>query len=100
MDQTSQTNRFLPALAFDELELDSLSFIKLDIQGSELSALKGLQSTLQRHRPTILLEYEPIFDSDFKVTWSDYMNYFRFLQYEISEWINPSNFILECTNGS
>ena len=40
------------------LALERLDWIKLDIQGAELAALKGGKATLDRHRPRLLLEID------------------------------------------
>jgi FkbM family methyltransferase len=36
-----------------------ISLIKIDVEGFELAVLKGARELLQRHRPAILLEYNP-----------------------------------------
>jgi len=43
-------------VTLDSLELDSVAFIKLDVQGSEFSALRGARQTLERDRPTLMVE--------------------------------------------
>lgn len=40
----------------DEEGLDDVGFIKIDIEGHELNALKGAEDTIRRDRPTILVE--------------------------------------------
>jgi FkbM family methyltransferase len=40
----------------DEEDLSDVGFIKIDIEGHELSALRGAENTIRRDRPTILLE--------------------------------------------
>jgi hypothetical protein len=35
--------------------LDRIDFIKLDIEGAELQALKGAEQTLRRHRPRLVI---------------------------------------------
>ena len=37
-----------------------IKLIKLDIQGSEVKALKGMEEFLKKYRPKIILEYSPI----------------------------------------
>ncbi len=39
-----------------EQRLDQIDFIKMDIEGAELSALRGGARTLERFRPTIIIE--------------------------------------------
>lgn len=43
-------------VALDNLELDAVDFIKLDVQGSELDALRGAAATLERDLPTLMIE--------------------------------------------
>lgn len=44
-------------VTLDSLNLNSLDFLKLDIEGSELDALKGGLNTLQKHKPVIIYEH-------------------------------------------
>ena len=39
--------------------LPRLDFVKMDIEGHEPDALDGLQSLVTRHRPTLLIEFNP-----------------------------------------
>ena len=40
----------------DLLDVTSLALIKMDIEGSELDALKGAEQTIRRHKPVIVIE--------------------------------------------
>ena len=91
----AKTNRMLPAIALDDLNLNNVSFIKMDIQGSELHALRGLQKTIAKCKPVVLVEYEPSFDADFNVSWNDYEKFINDIDYKIVKWINNWNFIME-----
>ncbi|MCK9328861.1 MAG: FkbM family methyltransferase [Candidatus Cloacimonetes bacterium] len=41
--------------AIDNLNLDKVSFIKMDVEGSELSALKGAEKTILRDKPKLAI---------------------------------------------
>jgi len=43
----------------DPLHIKSLSLIKLDAEGAELDILRGAERTLSRHRPRLLVEWNP-----------------------------------------
>ncbi len=47
-------------VALDDMveQLGDISFIKIDIQGHELSALRGMVATIRSHRPVITFELE------------------------------------------
>jgi FkbM family methyltransferase len=47
-----------------ELGIDSIAAIKIDVEGAELSVLKGLSVTLKRERPTLFFEVLPNFVGD------------------------------------
>lgn len=46
----------IPVETIDSWHLESLGFLKLDIEGSEPLALKGAEKTLKRCRPVVLFE--------------------------------------------
>lgn len=39
--------------------IESLSFVKIDVEGTELSVIRGMTAILERHRPPMLLEVMP-----------------------------------------
>jgi FkbM family methyltransferase len=47
-------------LAIDDLVLPRISFIKMDIQGSELQAFQGMKALLMRDRPIVFFEVEEV----------------------------------------
>ncbi|MGP4088735.1 FkbM family methyltransferase [Streptomyces sp. KR55] len=48
----------VPCVALDDLGLRDVDFIKVDVDGSELSVLRGATALLARDRPTLLVELE------------------------------------------
>lgn len=53
IDPQGQGARMIP---LDCMDLPYLDFLKLDVEGYELAALKGAYQKIQSHRPTILVE--------------------------------------------
>jgi FkbM family methyltransferase len=50
----------IPSIRIDSNHiLDKADFIKMDIEGSEFGALKGMERLLDAHHPTILMEFCP-----------------------------------------
>lgn len=48
----------VPCRAIDDLDYQNVGFIKIDIEGHELAALKGAARTLERERPNLFIENE------------------------------------------
>jgi len=46
----------IPRLTIDSFKLPALGFLKLDVEGSEMDALKGAERTLKACRPIVLFE--------------------------------------------
>ena len=46
----------VPARQMDSLDLPPPDFIKIDVEGWELAALRGMQIALARYRPTVFIE--------------------------------------------
>jgi FkbM family methyltransferase len=51
-----ETGAHVEMRSLDGFGLDDVDFLKLDVEGYELFALKGAQATLQRCRPVVLIE--------------------------------------------
>jgi FkbM family methyltransferase len=45
-------------VTLDELDLTDVRFVKLDVEGHELPALRGAERTIRRDRPQLLVELE------------------------------------------
>ena len=45
-----------PVLTIDELDFQKIAFIKIDVEGSEVSVLRGAVKTISRTKPTMFIE--------------------------------------------
>jgi FkbM family methyltransferase len=52
---------FVQSVVLDEMlaDLTRLNFVKMDIEGHEPAALRGMRHLLERHRPALLVEFNP-----------------------------------------
>ncbi len=60
-----------------------IDFIKIDIEGAELFALKGMKNLLSKDQPIILLEINPFFLAGFKIK-----------EDELKEFIDSSKYVI------
>jgi FkbM family methyltransferase len=49
----------LKTISIDSLDLQRLDFMKLDVEGAEVAALKGAVKTIEKHQPIMILESMP-----------------------------------------
>lgn len=56
---------FVPVLRLDDLPIRDLGLLHLDVEGSQLAALRGGEATIRRDRPIILVEDPRDLASDF-----------------------------------
>ena len=62
--------------------LSKIDIIKLDIEGSELGALKGMKEVLQKQKPILIVEVNPETLSMFNLKPTDIYNYLGQLNFE------------------
>ncbi len=44
--------------------IDAINFVKIDVEGAELEVIKGLQETLQKYKPVIIMEILPVYNAE------------------------------------
>jgi FkbM family methyltransferase len=84
----------LRALTIDELQIDQfISFFRVDLQGSGLTALQGAKETILKHRTPILFRYEEQFQAQFATTFQDYLDFIRSIAYRIERVTGGINYL-------
>ena len=71
------------AATIDSYGIQNVGLIKLDIEGNELEALKGAETTILRYRPHILFEVNKGDFSELKKT--NIFDFFKARGYEVAE---------------
>lgn len=92
IDPRAREGRRVRTLAIDDLAITApVSFLKIDVQGSDLFALRGARQTILRHRMPVLFEFEEQFQAEFGTCWADYARLLDELGYRVVETIGGIN---------
>lgn len=84
IDLNAKEGRKVRSFTIDSLNITSpISLIKIDIQGSDLFALKGARKTIEREQPVIIFEFEEQFQKEFGTSLEDYEDFIRDINYKI-----------------
>ncbi len=60
-------NNSINVKKLDDLNLSSCSFLKMDIEGGEINALKGMKKTIKKYRPKIAISIYHKYDDFWKI---------------------------------
>jgi len=82
-DQVKQIRVELTTLDAVCQDLNRLDFVKLDLEGAEMDALRGGRQTLESFRPVVAIEQDQYSPQYFNYTWEQLFDYFASLRYEI-----------------
>lgn len=86
LDPKSQNGEKINTITIDSIEFDRpISFMKVDIQGSDLFALKGAEQTILKHKMPIVFEFEQQFQEKFQTSFQDYVDFINKIGYKFSE---------------
>jgi FkbM family methyltransferase len=95
IDPNATEGRGIKTITIDSLEIEQpISLIKVDIQGSDLFALRGARETIRKHKPTIIFEFEQQFQAEFGTTFDDYMEFVKSITYRIDKTVNGINYLI------
>lgn len=83
------------SLTIDSLNIDTpISFMKIDIQGSDLAAMRGAVNTIAKNKMPIVFEYEEQFQEEFNTSFQDYVDFVNSIGYKFLKTIQEINFLI------
>lgn len=86
IDPNAVDGRSVPTLTIDSLDIQKpISFMKVDIQGSDLFAMRGARRTIERHQMPIIFEFEDQFQEKFCTSFDDYIDFIRSISYRVKQ---------------
>lgn len=99
IDPLASSGRTVETLTIDSLQIqEKVSFIKVDIQGSDLFALQGARETILKNKPVIIFEFEEQFQKEFKTSFNDYTEFVKSIDYKFVEIVSLVNYLIVPNN--
>jgi FkbM family methyltransferase len=95
IDYNAKGGREVKSLTIDSLDIkDPISFMKVDVQGGDLLAMRGAVNTIKKNKMPIIFEYEYLFEDDYKLSFQEYVDFVRDIDYKFVKVINGHNFLI------
>lgn len=95
IDPNAKSGRIVESITIDSLQIRELiSFMKIDIQGSDLFALQGAKDTILRNKMPILFEFEQQLQNEFHTSFDDYVNFVKSINYKFEKIIMGINYLI------
>lgn len=83
------------SLRIDDLVFERpVSFMKVDVQGCDLFAMRGARETIRRFQMPILFEFEQRFQADYGTTFQDHADFVDEIGYRFAETVLDINFLI------
>jgi FkbM family methyltransferase len=95
IDNNATEGRKVKTLTIDSLNIpEKISFMKVDIQGSDLFAIQGARQTILKNKMPVLFEFEQQFQNEFKTSFQDYVDFFMSVDYKFDKIVNGINYLM------
>lgn len=95
IDPNANSGRKVRSLMIDDIDFEKpISFMKVDVQGSDLFAMQGATETIRKCRMPILFEFEQQFQDEFGTSFQDYVEFVESIGYRFVEVINQINYLV------
>ncbi|MDL2307143.1 FkbM family methyltransferase [Desulfovibrio sp. OttesenSCG-928-C06] len=95
LDYTTRDGVPVTSVAIDDLTFPGqISFMKIDLQGSDLFALHGATKTIKKHKMAIIVEYEKAFEHECGYSLEEFAQFIKYIDYKVIDIIDNTNYLL------
>ena len=87
--------REVATITIDSLDVKGrIDLLKVDVQGSDLFAMRGAREIISESKPTIIFEFEQQFQEKFSTSFEQYMGFVESINYRVEKTINGINYLI------
>lgn len=95
VNNTDPSVRKVKSITIDSLQIsEPISFMKVDVQGSDLFAMKGAVNTIQRNRMPVIFEFEEQFQREFNTSFDEYIKFTDDIGYKVTKKVLGINYLI------
>jgi len=95
VDPRAKEGRTVDTITIDSLHIEEpISFMNVDIQGSDLFALQGAKETILRNQMPIMFEFEAQFQKEFGTSLDDYLQFVDEIGYNVGGVMQGINYLI------
>lgn len=95
IDYVNGKGRPVNTITIDEIDFElPISFMKIDIEGGELFALKGAINTINKYRMPIIFEYGSYFEETFNLSFQEYVDFVKTINYRFERIVDNINYLI------
>ncbi len=95
IDPNLKSGREVKTYTIDSMNIqEPISFMKVDIQGSDLFAMQGAKNTILKNKMPIVFEFEQQFQDQFGTSFDDYVNFVNEIGYKFVKTIMSINYLI------
>jgi len=95
IDYINGQGRPVNTIKIDDIDFKvPISFMKIDIEGGELFALKGAINTITKHRMPIIFEYGSHFEEKLKLCFQEYVDFVKSIDYRFERIVENVNYLI------
>jgi len=95
IDYINGKGRPVKTIAIDDINFElPVSFMKIDIEGGELLALKGAVNTINKYRMPIVFEYVGTHEDALNLSFQDYVDFVRSINYRFKKVSEGKDFLV------
>lgn len=100
IDPNATEGRTVESLKIDDINFEKpISFMKIDVQGSDLFAMQGARETIKKHQMPILFEFEQQFQDEFDTSFQDYVSFVGEQSYKFCKVVQGINYLIAPQNA-